>query len=114
MKQDYQELLNHAGFGKKVIGTPAKPLIATLRIFEKLGISPLYKWVYETADKDSFVSIEKAKKILEWRPKYSNVDALVENYDWYLKNYKQYEGKTGVTHRTPWKQGILSIIRAFF
>lgn len=114
MRQDYQALLDHAGFGKKVIGTPAKPLILTLRAFEKLGISPLYKWVYETADKESFVSIEKAKKMLGWKPKYSNVDALIESYDWYLKNYKKYKGKTGVTHRTPWKQGILSFIRLFF
>ncbi len=114
MRNDYQALLDHAGFKKRVIGTPAKPLIAVLRIFEAMGISPLYKWVYETADKDSFVSIDKAKKVLEWQPKYSNVDALIENYDWYLKHYKDYEGKTGVTHRTPWKQGILTIIRAFF
>lgn len=114
MREDYQKLLDYAGFGKKVVGTPAKPLIMTLRTFELLGISPLYKWVYETADKDSFVSIEKAKKTLGWAPKYSNVDALTENYDWYLKNYKEYQGKTGVTHRTPWKQGILAVIRAFF
>jgi nucleoside-diphosphate-sugar epimerase len=114
MRQDYQKLLDYAGFGKKVIGTPAKPLIMTLRTFELLGISPLYKWVYETADKDSFVSIEKAKKTLGWNPKYSNVDALIENYDWYLKHYTEYQGKTGVTHRTPWKQGILALIRAFF
>lgn len=114
MKQDYQALLDHAGFGKRVIGTPAFLVIWTLRFFEKLGISPLYKWVYETADKDSFVSIDKAKKILGFRPKYSNVDALKETYDWYLKHYKEYQGKSGVTHRVPWKQGVLAIIRAFF
>src|SRR5574342_122763 len=112
MRQDYQALLDHAGFGKRVIGTPAKQLIFTLRIFEKLGISPLYKWVYETADKESFVSIDKAKSVLGWQPKFSNVDALIDSYDWYLENYKEYQGKTGVTHRTPWKQGILSLIRA--
>ncbi len=114
MKQDYQALLDYAGFGKRVIGTPAKPLIFTLRILEKLKLSPLYKWVYETADKDSFVSIDKARKVLGWEPKYSNVDALTESYDWYRQHYQEYQGKSGVTHRVPWKQGILAIIRAFF
>jgi nucleoside-diphosphate-sugar epimerase len=114
MKQDYQALLDYAGFGKRVIGTPAKPLIWTLRVFEKLGISPLYKWVYETADKDSFVSIEKAKEKLGFRPKYSNFDALRDSYDWYVQHYKEYQGRSGVTHRVPWKQGVLAIIRAFF
>ncbi len=114
MKQDYQALLNHAGFGKCVIGTPAKPLIWTLRILERFKLSPLYKWVYETADKDSYVSIDKARKVLGWEPKYSNVDALIDSYDWYRQHYQEYIGKSGVTHRVPWKQGILTLIRAFF
>lgn len=114
MKKDYQALLNYVGSGKRVIGTPAKLVIWTLKFFDMLGISPLYRWVYETADKDSFVSIEKAKKVLGFKPRYSNVDALIETYDWYIKHYQEYQGKSGVTHRVPWKQGILSIIRAFF
>jgi len=114
MKKDYQALLDYAGFRKRVIGTPPFLVINILRILEKLKLSPLYKWVYETADKDSFVSIEKAKKVLGFKPQYSNVDALVDSYKWYLQHYREYQGKTGVTHRVPWKQGILAIIRWFF
>lgn len=114
MKQDYQALLNYAGFKRRVIGTPPFFVINALRVFEMLHISPLYKWVYETADKDSFVSIDKAKKVLGFKPKYSNIDALIDSYKWYLQHYQEYTGKSGVTHRVPWKQGILSLIRAFF
>ncbi|MCG8568497.1 MAG: NAD-dependent epimerase/dehydratase family protein, partial [Spirochaetes bacterium] len=57
MKEDYQAVLDDAGFGKKIIGFPAWPVILGLRILEFLKLSPLYKWVYETASKDSFVSI---------------------------------------------------------
>jgi nucleoside-diphosphate-sugar epimerase len=114
MKQDYQALLNYAGFRKRVIGTPPWLVIPTLRFLEVLKLSPLYKWVYETADKDSFVSIEKAQKVLGFQPKRSNVDALIDSYKWYLQHYKEYQGKSGITHRVPWKQGILSIVRAFF
>jgi nucleoside-diphosphate-sugar epimerase len=114
MKKDFGAVLKYAGFGKKIIGTPAKPLIWTLRFLEMLNVSPLYKWVYETACEDSFVSIEKAEKILGFKPKYSNKDALIRNYQWYLENYKEYEKKTGVSHRVPWKQGILGLIKHFF
>jgi len=114
MKEDYQAVLDKAGFGKKVIGFPASPLIWTLRILEALHLSPLYKWVYETASKDSFVSIEKAEKILGYNPKYSNKQALVRNYEWYLANMNNFAGKSGVTHRVPWKQGILGIAKLFF
>jgi len=114
MKKDYQALLNYAGFHKRVIGTSPFLVINALRVLEFFKLSPLYKWVYETADKDSFVSIEKAKKVLGFKPQYSNVDALIDSYKWYLLHYKEYQGKSGVTHRVPWKQGALVIIRAFF
>ena len=58
MKEDYQEVLNVAGFGKKIKGFPAAPAIFALKVLEAMHLSPLYKWVYETASKDSFVSIE--------------------------------------------------------
>jgi nucleoside-diphosphate-sugar epimerase len=114
MKEDYQAVLDRAGFGKQVKGMPAAPLIFTLRILEKLKLSPLYKWVYETASKDSFVSIEKAEKQLGYAPQYSNKQALVRNYEWYLENYEQFANASGVSHRVPWKQGILTVFKRFF
>jgi nucleoside-diphosphate-sugar epimerase len=114
MREDYQAVLDYAGFGKRIIGFPAAPLIITLRLLEALKLSPLYKWVYETASKDSFVSIEKAERILGYKPKFSNQDALIRNYKWYLENRANFENQSGVSHRVPWKQGILKFAKAFF
>jgi nucleoside-diphosphate-sugar epimerase len=114
MKEDYQAVLDYAGFGKKITGLPAAPAIMTLRILEAFHLSPLYKWVYETASKDSFVSIEKAEKVLGYAPKYSNKQALIRNYQWYLDNLSKFEGQSGVSHRVPWKQGILGLAKLFF
>lgn len=114
MREDYQAVLDEAGFGKKIVGFPAAPAIAVLRILEFFHLSPLYKWVYETASKESFVSIEKAEKILGYAPKYSNKDALLRNYHWYLDNLEAFEGKSGISHRVPWKQGILKLLKLFF
>ena len=114
MKEDYQAVLDRAGHGKKIRGLPVKPIVFILRILEKLHLSPLYPWVYETASTDSFVSIDKAKARLGFRPKYSNKDALVRNYDWYVAHLGEFEGKTGVSHRVPWKQGLLKVAKIFF
>jgi len=114
MGEDYQAVLDYAGFGKKVVGTPAGPIILTLRLLEALKLSPLYKWVYETASKDSFVSIEKAERVLGFRPKYSNKEALIRNYQWYLDHLEQFQNASGVSHRVPWKQGILGLAKKFF
>lgn len=114
MREDYQAVLDYAGHGKKIVGLPEKPIIFTLRFLEALKLSPLYKWVYETASKDSFVSIEKAEKVLGFKPKYSNQDALLRNYKWYLEHIDEFKDKTGISHRVPWKQGILKFAKIFF
>ena len=114
MKEDYQAVLDHAGFGRKVRGLPALPVIWILRILEALHLSPLYKWVYETASKDSFVSLEKAETVLGYKPKYSNKQALIRNYEWYITHRAEFHRASGVSHRVPWEQGILSLAKFFF
>jgi len=110
----FQVVLDKAGFGKKVVPFPAWPAIMGLRILEFFHLSPLYKWIYETAVTDSFVSIEKAQKTLGFEPQYSNKDALLRNYQWYLDHLDDFQGRTGVSHRVPWKQGALGIAKLFF
>ncbi len=114
MREDYQAVLDRAGHGKKIRPFPAKLAIFGLRVLEKLGLSPLYMWVYETACQDSFVSIEKAEKVLGFTPRFSNKEALIRNYDWYVANLDQFKNKTGVSHRVPWKQGILGLIKHLY
>ena len=70
--------------------------------------------MYETAPEDSFVSIEKAEQQLGFAPKYSNKQALIRNYEWYLANYDNFSKQSGITHRVPWKEGILRVVSWFF
>jgi nucleoside-diphosphate-sugar epimerase len=114
MREDYQAVLDEAGFGKKIVPLPAAPVIWTLRFLEALKLSPLYKWVYETAVTDSFVSIEKAEKQLGYKPLFSNKQALIRNYHWYVANLNTFANASGVSHRVPWKQGILGVAKRFF
>ncbi len=114
MKEDWQAVLDYAGHGKRIKGFPAGPVIWALRILDRLGLSPLYKWVYETASTDSFVSIEKAQRVLGYRPEYSNQDALIRNFKWYLGHLAEFEHANGVSHRVPWKQGALGLAKKFF
>ncbi len=114
MREDYQAVLDHAGHGRHIIGFPARPVIWALRLLEALHLSPLYKWVYETACEDSFVSIEKAERVLGFNPRFSNKQALVRNFQWYLDNVESFRHATGISHRVPWKQGALGVIKRFF
>ncbi|MBN2528710.1 MAG: NAD-dependent epimerase/dehydratase family protein [Deltaproteobacteria bacterium] len=116
MREDYQVVLDKAGFGREIKESPAHLVIFALEVLEFFKLSPLYPWVYKTATKDSFVSIEKAEKRLPFTPRYSNRDALLDNYQWYLDNRHKFTGREsdGATHRVPWGQGILGLVRYFF
>lgn len=115
MREDYQVVLDKAGFGKKIKESPAHLVIFALEVLEFFKLSPLYPWVYKTATKDSFVSVEKAEKLLGFTPKFSNSDALLTNYQWYLDNRDNFDkGGDGISHRAPWSQGILGLARHFF
>lgn len=114
VKKDLEALFRYAKSNSSIFPTPALPIKTALWIFEKLKLSPLYQWVYDTADKDSFVSINRLIDTLHWKPRYSNAQALIKSYQWYLDNYKEIKSRPqGVTHRTGWKQGILGFFKRF-
>jgi len=114
MREDFQAVLDEAGFGKKIRPFPAGPVILALKVLEFLKLSPLYRWVYETASQESFVSIAKAQRLLGFVPKYSNREALIRNYRWYLSHLESFADTGGVSHRVPWKQGIIRFAKLFF
>ncbi len=114
MRRDFQAVLDAAGFGKRIVPIPAGPAVLALRAFEALGVSPLYQWVYETAGKDSFVAVEKIESAVGFVPRYSNQDALLRNFRWYCKNRRRFAKASGVSHRVPWKQGILRAAKVLF
>ncbi|GIW63558.1 MAG: epimerase [Patescibacteria group bacterium] len=111
---DLNALFEFAGTGSRLLPFPAGFVKFFLAFFYNLKLSPLYPWVYATADKDSFVSIEKIEEVLNWSPKYSNSSALIRAYKWYLKHRDEIKNKgAGVTHRVGWKQGVLALFKKF-
>ncbi|MBI5220977.1 MAG: NAD(P)-dependent oxidoreductase [Candidatus Liptonbacteria bacterium] len=111
---DLGALCEYAKTCARVMHTPAGLVKLALALFEKIHLSPLYKWIYGTADKDSFVSTEKIEKVLGWKAEYSNAAALIRSYQWYLEHKNEIQGQvSGVTHRVAWKQGILGLVKKF-
>lgn len=114
VKEDLEELFKYAKSGSKIFPTPAWLVKKALWFFEKIKLSPLYQWVYDTADKDSYVSIDRLTKTLNWHPKYSNSQALIKAYKWYLDNHQEIKSRqAGITHTVGWQQGILGFFKKF-
>jgi nucleoside-diphosphate-sugar epimerase len=110
VRSDLQALIDHAGSTSRLRPVPVKPAEVALRGLELLRVSPLAEWHYKTAHRDSFVDVSKAQRLLGWEPRLSNRDALVATYDWYLANRGRVGG-AGVTHRVPWNQQALGLLK---
>lgn len=114
VREDLEALCRHAGTGSRLASVPSGPAQFVLRGMELAHLSPLVEWHYRTAAKDSFVSVDKAKRVLAWQPEFSNAEVLIQTYDWYIAHYQQYLGKVGLTHRVAWDQKLLKVVRWFF
>jgi nucleoside-diphosphate-sugar epimerase len=110
VRSDLQSLIDHAGSASRLRPVPVRPAEIALRALELLRVSPLAEWHYKTAHKDSFVDVSRAQRVLGWEPRLSNRDALIETYDWYLAN-REGVGAAGVTHRVPWNQQALGLLK---
>ena len=110
VRSDLQALIDHAGSASRLQPIPVKPAELVLRGLELARLSPLAEWHYKTAHKDSFVDVSKAQRLLGWQPRLSNGQTLIETYDWYLAN-RERVGKAGVTHRVPWNQQALGLLK---
>jgi nucleoside-diphosphate-sugar epimerase len=116
LRDSFQAVLDRAGHGKRVVSIPEAPAIAILRALESLHLSPIYPWIYDTCGRESYVSVQRIAAKLGFKARYSNRDALVRNYDWYVRHREEIRrtGQTGVTHRVPWKRGALTVAAHFF
>ncbi len=114
MRENVQAVLDRAGHRRRVVSLPQGPAIAVLRLLAALKLSPLYAWIFDTAARDSEVSVERLRQRLGFTPRFSNRDALQRNYDWYLTQRHRLRGQSGITHRVPWKRGVLGIAKWLF
>ncbi len=110
VRDDLQALIDHAGSGSRLRSIPVRPAEISLRALELARLSPLAEWHYKTAHKDSFVSIELARDLLGWEPRFSNAETLCATYDWYLAHLDEMRG-AGTTHRVPWNQQALGLLK---
>jgi nucleoside-diphosphate-sugar epimerase len=110
VRSDLQALIDHARSRSRLTPVPAKPAEVALRALELARLSPLAEWHYRTAHRDSFVDVSKAESLLGWHARLANAEALCETYDWYLA-HRDTLGRAGTTHRVPWNQQALALLK---
>lgn len=116
LHDDFQAVLDAAGYGKRIIALPAAPAIAALRMLELSGVSPVYKRLIYKLNRDAYVSTECAERELGFRPRHSNRSTILRTFEWWRaqRPFPENSVKNGRTSREPWKQGALGLAKCVF
>jgi len=109
-RKDLQHVIRFDKSSSRITGLPVRPTQIILTILELLQLSPLAAWHYKTMPVPSYVSTEKAERLLGWEAKKSNKELLLESYLWYKKNRNKIQKNTGDTHRVGWNFKLLKIV----
>ncbi len=112
MRESLQSLCDYAKTGSKVVGLPQWPVEVGMKLTSSLGLSPLGPYHALMYGRSMYFDIGDLKRDLGWSPKYSNVEMLIESYDWYLAHRSQLTSDDSHSHhRSAVKQGVLSLVK---
>jgi nucleoside-diphosphate-sugar epimerase len=92
-------LIRHAGSRSRIVAIPAPLLRAGARVLNALRLSPIVPEHYLLADSTFVLDVARAKAVLGWRPRVSNVQMTIDAYDWYCRNLDRCRSEPGIVLR---------------
>lgn len=114
LRKDLGEFIKRVSSKSKIKSLPASLAVPTLQVLDKLGLSPLAPWHYLTYHRPFYFDVSREMKMLDWKPKYSNVEMLVSSYRWYVNNQEKLrkvgQDKASI-HHSPVSQRILKVLK---
>ncbi len=116
LREIYQKVINFATSTSKIISLPKAPLLFLLSLLDKLNTSPLGVYQYTMLGRSLYMDTNKIKKKFGWKPKKTNVETFLENYQWYKENKGKFTviGSSSVSeNRSLPKMGILKLVKLF-
>ncbi|MGI8434547.1 MAG: NAD-dependent epimerase/dehydratase family protein [Nocardioidaceae bacterium] len=111
MREAVEHLCAYAGTGAQVRSVPVGLTSKAMQATATLRLTPFgpYHWIMYS--KELWFDLTAAKTELGWSAKYSTDAAFRDSYDWFLANRQALSGSNASHHRSPAKQGILSLAK---
>lgn len=112
MREVYQYVIDHAGTTSRIVTLPKLPSLLAMKLFHKLGISPLGPYQYRMIAEDFMFDTSKIRSTLGWRPTLTNEQMLLKAYQYYQEHKIELSSRSNVSaHKKPAKMGIINILR---
>ena len=112
MREALENLCAHAKTGSRVSSVPMSPAVCLMKFTSAFGLSPLGAYHALMYGRSLYFDIGKARRELNWQPRFSTDEMFAQSYDWYLANREKIlRARDASHHRSPVKQGILSLVK---
>ncbi len=115
MRETLDALISYANTSSKIKSLPLKFTEICMNISSYIGLSPLGPYHSLMYGRSLYFDTEETNKILNFKPKFSNVDMIIESYKWYIENRELILSvkNSGSLHQSPLKQKILKLVPLF-
>ncbi|HEY8548263.1 MAG TPA: NAD-dependent epimerase/dehydratase family protein [Acidimicrobiales bacterium] len=117
MRELLQALVDHAGTGSPVRSLPVAPAKVGMKVAATLGVAPFAPYHWLLYAESLWFDTTRAQTELGWRSRWSNVQALIESYEWFLAHREELaqrsdDGHDGASHhQSPVKLGLLDVLK---
>ena len=112
LREDLAATVRHAGSRTGIVGLPVGVTVSALKVLDVLKICPLAPWHYLTYHKPFYFDLSEPMKHLDWRPRYGNVETMIQAYDWFVEHGSEAgRARARSIHRDPVKQGVLRLLK---
>ena len=114
MYETVNSVINHAKSNSKIKNIDKNIFLKTAYLLSKINLIPLQEYHFKVYGKSVYFDISKAKKILNWQPKFSNIESMIMSYDNYLKIKTNLTYNNNSPHNSILKKGLLKYAHFFF
>jgi nucleoside-diphosphate-sugar epimerase len=111
MREGLEALCRHAGTGSQVRSLPARPASWGMKAAAGVHLAPFAPYHWLMYSKSLWFDIDHVRNSLDWTPRYSNDEMLIESYEWYRGHRATVAAAGQSHHRTIAKQGALSMVK---
>lgn len=105
-RRDLEALIDRLGSPSTLLPVPVWAIRAVLQPLELVGRSPFTAWHWNASPATFYAALDRAAEELDWRPRYSNVDALENAYREWLSG-----SAGGSAHSAPLRGTLARVIR---
>ena len=111
IREVFQKLLNHANSKKKIKNFPKFFGLLALKILNILHLVSLGPYHQRMLVSNCVLNTDRIKKKINWQPKYTNEQMLIECYDYYLATLKK-EKENSSSKKLP-NLNIIKLLKIF-